>query len=354
MNDRKDDLYEKSATRELDVLFFYPPIGSDPITVRKKEIDCLNDGGWLNDSVIQFYLKYLENNKLLGSELSYIFSTFFYVDLTKGANKSTGTVDIFSYNYLIIPVNVTDSHWYLAIIYNPGAALKNHVEVDRSKFETACSTPAKKVPINSKQDKLHYLDSEELKKMIGFLDAHENSTATQPVNGFEFIRKEPEKEQEIDLNNPCHIMILDSLVKNYDNHHDQAIRVLKDFLQYEARMKKNVTIDTKAINVIKAKVPQQKNNSDCGVFILQFVETFFQDSRKYVDIILDDNEDLNGWFTQETVSKKRKIIQDLLNSMVTGCKPFMEDFRLAYNKKLAKINEKRTDEDLEIIERTNT
>jgi hypothetical protein len=90
------------------------------------------------------------------------------------------------------------------------------------------------------------------------------------------------KEQYIVFNCSCHVMILDSLGLQRGG----AIKALKEYLKLEAKHRKNVDIDVKAIKGIHAKSPLQPNHCDCGVYVLQYIETFFQDTEKYLDYIL--------------------------------------------------------------------
>ena len=77
-------------------------------------------------------------------------------------------------------------------------------------------------------------------------------------------------------------MILDSL--GLTRH--GAMKALKEYLKLEAKTRKNVDIDTKFIKGVHAKSPLQPNHCDCGVYVLQYIETFFQDPEKYLNYIL--------------------------------------------------------------------
>ncbi|KAI8906996.1 hypothetical protein DFJ77DRAFT_185818 [Powellomyces hirtus] len=138
-------------------LFRYPMEGKNAVSVRQEDYDRLDDGEFLNDVVIEFMLKHL----ILGSpeklqEQVHHFNTFFYEQLSfkddqarKGGapetsgydrvKKWTSKVDLFSKKYIFVPIN-ENMHWYLALIYNPGALLKqNEVEEDFSAEDLATS-----------------------------------------------------------------------------------------------------------------------------------------------------------------------------------------------------------------------
>lgn len=113
---------------------------------------CLASDQYLNDIIIDFYLKWLHINIIAEEKQSrtFIFSTFFYKRLTtlsrstiSGQEKEvkqtaaqkrharvqnwTKNVNLFEKDYIVIPIN-EQSHWFLVIICFPG--LKNPVTFD--------------------------------------------------------------------------------------------------------------------------------------------------------------------------------------------------------------------------------
>ena len=63
----------------------YPPTGSSSVSVTMEDYYCLEDESFLNDSVIDFYFKWLQfSGKLSDADAkrTHIFSTFFYKRLT--------------------------------------------------------------------------------------------------------------------------------------------------------------------------------------------------------------------------------------------------------------------------------
>lgn len=89
----------------------------------------LDDGEFLNDQLIDFYLLYLSNQAQIAPNKVYIFNTHFFPTLTRkipGQKTSinyaavarwTSKEDLFGYDYIVVPIN-QDVHWYLAIICN--------------------------------------------------------------------------------------------------------------------------------------------------------------------------------------------------------------------------------------------
>lgn len=60
-------------------------------------------------------------------------------------------------------------------------------------------------------------------------------------------------------------------------------------------------------------MPQQNNFTDCGVFLLQYVEQFFKDPIK--DFRIPIKSQVN-WFPQELVTRKREEIAKLLEELI--------------------------------------
>lgn len=133
----------------------FPFEGPGSVSIFDSDCDRLLEGEFLNDTIVEFGLKYhlnrlKEQNAQLHDSL-YCYNSFFYRQLHQGKKKVeecyaqvrkwTAKVDIFSKDYLVIPIN-ENLHWYLAIVVNPGAAL--HFEVPQRPDEdsvAASETP---------------------------------------------------------------------------------------------------------------------------------------------------------------------------------------------------------------------
>ena len=115
--------------------------------VTGRDAKTLRPGNFLNDSIIDFYLKYLETEGL-GAEIPtrvHFFSCFFYKrlvdegrkggggvdDLTLAARRHdrvkswTKNVDLFTRDFIVIPVN-KGAHWFLVLVCFPADALVNN------------------------------------------------------------------------------------------------------------------------------------------------------------------------------------------------------------------------------------
>jgi sentrin-specific protease 7 len=112
----------------------YPATGKKTATVDKQDIERLDEGEFLNDNLIMFYLYWLEQHHPDLANRVYVHNTFFYASLTNTAKGNRGInyeavqrwtakVDLPSYDYIIVPVN-EHTHWYVAIICNASRLLE--------------------------------------------------------------------------------------------------------------------------------------------------------------------------------------------------------------------------------------
>lgn len=93
------------------------------------DILTLSDGKWLNDKVIDFYMRLIMdevngNNCKDGEQKIHVFSTFFYSTLSKRGYQGVARwakrakVDVSKLDYLFVPVNLNQMHWTMAYVDN--------------------------------------------------------------------------------------------------------------------------------------------------------------------------------------------------------------------------------------------
>ncbi|XP_078698709.1 uncharacterized protein LOC144926108 isoform X2 [Branchiostoma floridae x Branchiostoma belcheri] len=142
-HDQEDDDKDGFVGPVTKLMVYPPPPASGGITVTTEDLWCLRDGEFLNDVIIDFYLKYLVNAVLSEEDRkrTHIFSSFFYKRLMQRDHIRTRSednmhaspiyrrhsrvktwtrhVDLFSKDFVIVPIN-ENAHWYLAVVCFPG------------------------------------------------------------------------------------------------------------------------------------------------------------------------------------------------------------------------------------------
>ncbi|KGL88555.1 Sentrin-specific protease 6, partial [Charadrius vociferus] len=123
------------------LIVYPPPPAKGGISVTNEDLHCLNEGEFLNDVIIDFYLKYLVLEKLKKEDADriHVFSSFFYKRLNQRERRTihetsnlsiqqkrhgrvktwTRHVDIFEKDFIFVPLNEA-AHWFLAVICFPG------------------------------------------------------------------------------------------------------------------------------------------------------------------------------------------------------------------------------------------
>lgn len=113
-------------------------------------------------------------------------------------------------------------------------------------------------------------------------------------------------DYQIGVKQPC-VIVFDSLL---GPSRSRVVQVLKEYLMVEWSIKRGGTEYSKQlIKGTVPKVPQQTNYSDCGVFMLQYVESFFEDP---IQDYVTPMKGLYDWFSLEKIEGKREELRDLI------------------------------------------
>ncbi|XP_045813558.1 probable ubiquitin-like-specific protease 2B isoform X3 [Trifolium pratense] len=244
----------------------YPKGEPDAVSISKRDVALLQPETFINDTIIDFYIKYLKN-KLPTDEQKrfHFFNSFFFrklADLDKdpsNANdgraafqrvrKWTRKVNLFEKDYILIPINYS-LHWSLIVICHPG--------------EVPC------------------FKDEEIK---------ESSKV------------------------PC-ILHLDSL----KGSHKGLKNLFQSYLCEEWKERHSNMVDDFSskflqLRFISLELPQQENLYDCGLFLLYYVERFLEEApikfnpfktTKFSNFLT------GSWFPSAEASLKRSHIQNLI------------------------------------------
>ncbi|KAL8190812.1 UNVERIFIED_CONTAM: Sentrin-specific protease 7 [Gekko kuhli] len=269
-------------------LIVYPPRpAKGGLGVTSEDLECLEYGEFLNDVIIDFYLKYLllEKAPRQLAEQSHIFSSFFYKCLTRTEKNSeenpnlslaqrrhkrvkrwTRHINIFNKDYIFVPVN-EESHWYIAVICFPW--------LGEVVYEDS-------------------VDNDQHQRLSPALDSRSSRSCSSSSEIKKICKR------------PC-ILILDSLKASSIQN---TVQLLREYLEveWEAKRKTHREFSKSTMVDFCPRVPKQNNSSDCGVYLLQYVETFFQDPIVNFQLPLH----LERWFPRQMVKNKREEIRDLI------------------------------------------
>ncbi|KYM99028.1 Sentrin-specific protease 7 [Cyphomyrmex costatus] len=331
------------------ITIYPPPPAKGGITINTEHYLCLAEDSFLNDVIIDFYLKYLTLEVLskFDQHRTHVFSSFFYKRLTNphvqdalntvsmslstkrhaGVRTWTKDVNIFEKDFIIIPIN-KHAHWFLAIVCFPGLVeevstvktsgndnnktvqkIKKTTEL-RTKTVTNDFTTISPVPITiidngSKKNKAK--NNDEIK-----IETDGKIKINQPKENKTEIKLEKQKEI---IKKPC-ILIFDSLS---GESRTRVISTLRDYLSCEHVAKLGVTkiFSEDTIEGACLKVPQQYNLADCGLYVLQYVENFFKDPIKDYTFPI---QTLRKWFDKAVTMRKREEISNLLIALMNSTK----------------------------------
>ncbi|XP_048049725.1 sentrin-specific protease 7 isoform X2 [Megalobrama amblycephala] len=297
------------------LILFPPPPSKRAITVTTEDLECLDSGEFLNDVIIDFYLKYLMVRKAPQASVnrSHVFSSFFYKQLTRRDNAnedSTSTpaqvrrhqrvrtwtrhVDIFDKDFLFVPVN-QEAHWYLVVICFPGLEEPQYVKRDGSVQSDGSEGLGESEGEILGENRSNSDDDKNTD------DSHIKSSTSHTLNCTENTCK-----RHTVCKRPC-ILIMDSLKLSV---HERIFKLLREYLQVEWEVKRGGYRDFSVDHMVGShcKVPLQDNSSDCGLYLLQYAESFLQDPVLHFDLPLR----LERWFPRQQVRGKREEIRDLI------------------------------------------
>ncbi|KFO36609.1 Sentrin-specific protease 7, partial [Fukomys damarensis] len=295
---------EVKHTGPVQKLIVYPPPPTKGgLGVTNEDLECLEEGEFLNDVIIDFYLKYLILEKASDElvERSHIFSSFFYKCLTRKENNLTEDnpdlsmaqrrhkrvrtwtrhINIFNKDYIFVPVNES-SHWYLAVICFPW--------LEEAVYEDFPQTISEQ-----SQQNIKTIDHD-LQTTSTLSSNTEDSQSTKM--SMSFAKKMCKR--------PC-ILILDSLkAASVQN----TVQNLREYLEVEWEVKRKTHREFSKTNMVDLcpKVPKQDNSSDCGVYLLQYVESFFKDPIVNFELPIH----LEKWFPRHVIKTKREDIRELI------------------------------------------
>ncbi|XP_054407566.1 sentrin-specific protease 7 isoform X5 [Pongo abelii] len=246
------------------LIVYPPPPTKGGLGVTNEDLECLEEGEFLNDVIIDFYLKMAQRRH-------------------KRVRTWTRHINIFNKDYIFVPVNES-SHWYLAVICFPWLE-----EVVYEDFPQTVSQAQQSQNDNKTIDN-------DLRTTSTLSLSAEDSQSTESNMSV------PKKM----CKRPC-ILILDSLkAASVQN----TVQNLREYLEVEWEVKLKTHRQFSKTNMVDLcpKVPKQDNSSDCGVYLLQYVESFFKDPIVNFELPIH----LEKWFPRHVIKTKREDIRELI------------------------------------------
>ncbi|KAJ9057091.1 hypothetical protein DSO57_1025918 [Entomophthora muscae] len=289
--------------KQTPLLFNYFTESGGTVGVHEGDKRRLHPKEFLNDVIIEFYLNY--TLKTIGKKAPLqILSTFLYPQLLKyRSNPDEGfkrldpwvKSSFFKQEFILVPI-IESFHWYLVIIGRPNS-LVAHNQKPKSNHQRRSALLKPPVEPLTKQAHPIIVDLEE-----------SSSPPSEPW-----------------------IAILNSMETGAESVSD----VFRDYVAHLAQ--RELEIDPKWLKVwLFAKtyhppVPQQRNGFDCGIFLLEFAETFMSDPYFYESLIVNSppfpsraaKSDVKApreremkWIPMDPVCKRNQICE-LIDSLAT-------------------------------------
>ncbi|XP_035170912.1 sentrin-specific protease 7 isoform X5 [Oxyura jamaicensis] len=326
LNEEWKEVRETGTVKNLIV--YPPPPAKGGLGVTREDLECLEYGEFLNDVIIDFYLKYLLLEKAPKhlAERTHIFSSFFYKCLTRTEKNSEGDpkvsaaqrrhkrvrtwtrhINIFNKDYIFVPVN-EESHWYIAVICFPWLEEAVYEECPHQNSLQLSPLQSEKENENTvTASVLAFPEEEEMDSNRSLFAKGGNEIAASASvldSGISKISLSSSKRQI--CKRPC-ILILDSLKAGSVQN---TVQVLREYLEveWEAKRKTHREFSKSTMIDFCPQVPKQDNSSDCGVYLLQYVESFFQNPI----VNFEQPVHLEKWFHRQLIRSKREEIRDLI------------------------------------------
>ncbi|CRK31985.1 hypothetical protein BN1708_005623 [Verticillium longisporum] len=303
-----------------DKPLIYPASGKNRAQIIKDDISRLEEHQCLNDNLIVFYLRYLqdqlETENAGWSERILFMNPWFYERLgqQKGrgvdydAVKSwTAKIDLLSKDYIIVPVNEA-AHWYLAIICHPGKLLPATARDENRTTVTDVDEedmPQPESQIQSTSDAAVDVqdDSEADVRIVSDIAPGKSSKLFKKIA----LSKEQTRKLDGGGKRPAEpgdarIITLDSM----GNTHSRTCTNLKDYLVQEIKHKRQIDVETPPRFGWTARgIPEQSDFSSCGIYLLAYVERFLKQPDQVISDIVN-KKDL-GWSDIDPVAMRGNI-----------------------------------------------
>ncbi|CCF55699.1 hypothetical protein KAFR_0A02630 [Kazachstania africana CBS 2517] len=304
-----DPQQEHEVVRVFKPRLRYKFVDGTNYTVSNQDFKCLYNNDWINDSIIDFFIKYFVEvsikNEIVRREEVHIMSSFFYTKLISDSADYYNNVrswvtnsNLFLKKFIILPINI-NYHWFGCIITN-------------------------------------------LNELFNFFKDNSNTIVSSQENS-----------DDISISSPIvQVLTFDSL----RGTHSREIDPIKDFLISYAKDKYSINIDRSFIKMKTCLVPQQPNMSDCGVHVIMTIKRFFEHPAETIEIWKTArlknrhfSTMINEYFDKKLRDKARKQLRAILWRLQKDQIDQMKENGESPNSSDEGIQDYE-DEDIEIIE----
>lgn len=263
----KPSLVPKLFETELKYLFSDNKV----FTITYSDFKTLYDNDWINDSLIDFFIKYEMDKAIYQKHLFkpsdvYAFNSFFFTKLMSG-NDLDGPIDYYhnirrwlnkldlmSYPNIIIPIN-ENLHWYCCLIKGLPRLLKDSLIKKKAELSDSLDLANDEtVDVAANEG-----DEDDTFCSVSSSSSQQSDSVTPPKKSYQ-----PE------------IFIFDSLRQKHTNIHFP----LKKFIIDYCKERYDVNIEKNDIRMHSAKVPKQNNFNDCGIHVIYNVRKWLNNSEE--------------------------------------------------------------------------
>jgi len=244
------------------------------MTIRQDEMERLEQGEFLNDTLIDFFMRWIWRNDDPETSAVHFFTSHFFTTLDEEGPEAVSSwtakknIDIFKKQFVFIPINES-LHWSLCVVVNPGAITNEYVDEDDQSDDQTFPC-------------ILFLDS---------LKAHRKARVANKV-------------------------------RNWLNH--EAKRLGKFTELFQVRDPKLFNKNT--MEVIDPKVPYQDNSWDCGVFVCRYAYALYLmrnrritygaagvETRPYFRNLITDSPEFN--FDMSDIGRVRDELKQLITNL---------------------------------------
>ena len=249
----------------------------------------------------------------------------------------TKKVNLFEKDFIVVPIN-EHAHWFVCVICFPGQlgcvnaqtgdACETPVSQTRSRGSkmkrknvkkpmTIGSTTITRVGSGGRDD-IKLLENDDGSDRDEAEASDDDIEEDEEENGVKKV--EDQIANALAIRQPC-ILTFDSLAGSSKARTHQTLR---EYLSCEWRKKmvsqgrEERVFNKDTMPGGSPKVQQQPNFSDCGIYLLQYVESFFKDPIKDYTLPI---KTLGEWFTKDEVENKRNSIAELIKQLAAQQNP---------------------------------